>query len=279
MRLRAHVTRVRFFLPVAAVLYVLLPTGARAQASPDPFDSPQMLPSQAVGIRWEPSVAVIGEAVVFRAADEVEILVRASAQARTAEAAQTRLGGDLKRARDALRVNGVADRSVHVTGISLLPVYDASGTASGVVRGYDASNVIVVTAPSERVGPLVDAVVESGMRLEGIYFRLVDDSAAKRLAFREALADARAKASAMASGGGFHLGEVLDVAETVAPLPDGDTEWSILGGEEPAPVLPAVRTPFAPGEIAVRVRVAVRFAIAPLGEDPARTGGATGSAR
>ena len=69
----------------------------------------------------------------------------------------------------------------------------------------------------ERLGDLLDAVVEAGAtNVGGVRFDLRDRAGAEREALRQAVADARARAEAAASGAGLTIERVIRIEDRSA---------------------------------------------------------------
>ena len=258
----------------ARVLLLLLPATAAAQSLPPDGTVGPGVPAPPVpawNVPPEPSVVVTGEADVARPPDEAEVVVGGVAQASSAAAAQSALNASIGRVIEALEAAGVPPRNLRSTGISVQPVYEMSGTErdSPEIRGYRATNAVAVIVDPARVGPVIDAAMKAGAnRIEGVTFRLRDDTMARRTVLREAFREARAKAQAIASEGGFRLGEVLEVVETIGPVPElRTTDWTGLT------VRPLEVTPVEPGTLELRAGVSVRFAIGEALAGERRTGG------
>jgi uncharacterized protein YggE len=150
----------------------------------------------------------------------------------------------------ALKGAGIGSESLQTSSVSLSARTDDSGD---VVVGYDASNSVTVTVKSiDRAGPIVDAAVAAGAnQVDGPNLTVSDQSALYKKALAGAVADARAKAQALAAASGLHVGAVTSVAEQTgasSPLPYDTARASLSSG-----------TPVAAGSQQITASVTVTF--------------------
>lgn len=247
-------------LSFAASLLLAVPVVAQAQT-----------PAAAILEPPEPSVVVSGTAELTRPPDQAELVFGVTARAPTAADAQAQVNQTMSRTLEAMRQLGVTGRDIRTTEISVQPVYDTSGGPGGMrIEAYQALNSVEVRVPPERVGPVLDAALrEDTNRIEWLSYGIANDVAAQRAVIREAFTQARAKAEALASAGGFELGGVLEVVETAEPVQIEEWNWAALDALELG------RTPIAPGEVSLTGTVSVRFAIAGDGDERVQTRGET----
>src|SRR6478609_4432151 len=87
-------------------------------------------------------------------------------------------------------------------------------------NGYQASNSVQVTAALGKSGSLVDAAVGAGANnVDGPSLDTADKSTLYNQALKQALAEAKQKAQAIADATGLTLGAALKVREGGAPTP------------------------------------------------------------
>ncbi len=106
-----------------------------------------------------------------------------------------------------LKVNGVADKNVQTSQLSVNPRYDEKGTK---IVGYQVSNLVTVTVTElAKVGPVIDAAAGAAgdsLRLQNLSFGLSDDSAAMKAARIKAVENAKAQAEQLATAAGVKVG-------------------------------------------------------------------------
>ncbi len=203
-----------------------------------------------------PSIIVHGEGKAFvkptLATLEIGVVTEASSAAK-ALAANSAAMTELM---SSLTGQGITERDVQTSNFDVSPKY-SNGVNGRVPRidGYTVSNNVHVRIhKTSQVGPVIDAVVQSGAnQVNRIAFSVEDSSKMMDEARRDAMADAKRKAAIYAQAAGVTLGKVLYVIEG--------------GGAIPGPV-PMYRmqaamqsTPISSGEQQLNVNTTVVFAI------------------
>jgi uncharacterized protein YggE len=180
----------------------------------------------------------------------------------TAGAARESAAVSMTAVLEALSARGVAKRDLRTALLSLSPVTDYSSDTGPRVTGYQAANSVSVTVRDLALaGTLIDAALAAGATsLDGLDFRVADSSAAEDEARKDAMADAKRRATTLAGAAGVKLGAVVGVSE------GGD------GGHVPFPAprmlamkAEAADTPVEGGSQEIAVSVSVAFAIEPQG--------------
>jgi uncharacterized protein YggE len=158
------------------------------------------------------------------------------------------------RVRAAVRANGVADKDVQTSEVSLYPAY----TSKGAPNGYAVSEMMTVKLRDlPRAGRTIGAAVDAGgnaARVQGVSFSLEDNTALLEKARDAAYADAKAKATRYAELSGRSLGQVELVSEQ---LPTQSQPVAYAGAA--ASAAPAM--PIDPGQSQVSVSVTVRWSL------------------
>ncbi|MEQ9105424.1 MAG: SIMPL domain-containing protein [Rhodothermales bacterium] len=164
----------------------------------------------------------------------------------------------------AVRSLGIADRHLQVQNIRLEPKREWNEEGRRWVElGYEARRFVSVTVTDLDVLPnLVSAVVDEGAnRLEQLQYELADRSAAELEALGKAVANAKARAMAMAAALGSSKVVPIRVIEEGASMPEpvlmarsfAKDEMAQMGGA-PDPAA------WSGGLIEVRVAVSAEFA-------------------
>ncbi len=151
-----------------------------------------------------------------------------------------------------LKELGVADRDLQTSNLSVNPRYDEQGRT---VVGYEVSNMLNVTIRNvAQSGALLDQVVDAGAnQIWGLSFTIDDPTALQTTARDSAIADARARAEAMAKTAGGTLGTILSISETIGMQPP----VPMYARAEMAQADSAV--PVQPGEQTISAQVQVTF--------------------
>ena len=198
-----------------------------------------------------PVIVTVGEAAVRRAPDRAFVAVSVETRAKSPREAQ-RLNADAMTAvQQRLTQARIAKESIRTTGYDLQQEFDFV-QGKRVPREFAARNGVEVRVDDiARTGEVVDAVVQSGATsVSGIRFDLQDRDTAEREALRLAVADARARADAAATGAGRTVDRVVRIEDSrdmsIAPPRPMMTM---------ARVAEASQTPIEPGLIEIRARV------------------------
>ena len=202
----------------------------------------------------ERTVTVSGTATVRAMPDEAVVSLGVQTEAEDADAAMNQNATRMAAVIRAILEAGVPREDVATTNVSLYPSYGPDGTA---VTGYVAGNQVDATVRDLReVGQLIDAAVDAGANsVNGITFRLSDESEGLDDALREAVDDARGKAEVLADAAGAGLGRVVSITETASGFPPP------VYDEEQAMAADARATPVIPPEVETQVSVTVTWSL------------------
>lgn len=160
----------------------------------------------------------------------------------------------------ALKEQGIAEKDIQTSGYSIYAErYGNEGPLPENKVNYRVSNnVSVIIRDLDKVGAVLDAAVEAGANnIYGIEFILSDASKAKAEARKQAIANAKEKATELAGLTDVKVGAVVSVSEIVGNM----------GGYYSAGVAELARaqggggTPVVPGETEVAVQLQVVYAI------------------
>jgi uncharacterized protein YggE len=181
-------------LAAAALAGVLRPEGASA-----------VDPAQATDTD---TVTVSGSGSVSAVPDTAQVSVGVESRAATAQAALEANAKAMRKVIDAVR--GAGGKDVTTQTVSLSTAFDDQGQPSGFV----ASNVVTATIGLDGAGALIDAAVAAGANT--VWGPTLSSSDADRLyrqALQKAVADARERATALATAAGRELGRITTIAE------------------------------------------------------------------
>jgi uncharacterized protein YggE len=200
----------------------------------------------------EPVVVVTGEGVVKSAPDQAFVTFAVESRSKNPKEAQTQNATTMTAVHGRLLALGLPKDAIRTLSYDL---HLESDWVSGrqVPRGYVARNTIEARVDDiTRIGEVIDGAITSGANsVHGVRFDLKQRDALEREALKRAIADARARAEAAASGTGAAIGRVLRIEEPTSG--------------RPAPPMPMMReamqdaraasTPVAAGEIEIRSTV------------------------
>ena len=176
--------------------------------------TPALAAAQQTAVREEPLVVTSGEGIVQAVPDRAWITITAESRGSSPREAQRRNTEAMAPVRDKLRAAGIPADAIRTVGYDLQQEWDFVNNRR-VSRGYVARNTIDVRVDAiDRVGELLELAVGTGATsVGGTLFDLKDRGKRDGEALRLAVADARARADAAASGAGRSIDRVLRIEE------------------------------------------------------------------
>ena len=231
MKRRAGIAALVALVVAGALVAVLRPHGGAAAASDT-----------------ENTITVTGNGSVTTVPDRAAFSFTVETRAATAAAALAQNATETRAVIAAVKGAGVADDDVQTAQVSLSPQTSNDGTS---VIAYVATNTITAKIRDlAKAGRVIDAAVGAGATgVSGPSLFKGDTDALYRDALKAAVADARAKATALAAAANQTLGHVQSIVE---------------GGSSPVPIAigkagDAGSTPIEPGTTEITASVTVTF--------------------
>lgn len=207
----------------------------------------------------EHTISVTGVGRVTIAPDVADVRVGVQLTRPTVKEARDAAAAAMTKVVASLKANGVADKDIQTSILSLQPTYDY-GTGGGAAKltGYMLTNSVSATVRDlGRLSDVVDGAMAAGATtVDGISFRVEDQAGAEAQARTAALAQAKATAEALASGAGVMIVGVASITESSsmpAPIP-------YAAASKAAGALDAA-TPVQVGTNEVEVSVSVSYLI------------------
>jgi uncharacterized protein YggE len=208
----------------------------------------------------EHTIAVSGTGRIVLTPDTADLRLGVNSTAKTVKAARDAAATSMTAVIKSLKDLGIADKDIQTTTLSLQPTYDYNlNTNPPRITGYQLSNAVAVTVRNlDKLGDAIDNALAAGATsLDGVSFRVADQTAAEQQARTAAMDEAKAKATTLAGAANVSITGVASISETVAPVP-----YPIYYGAGAMAGAPKdVSTPVAPGSTEVTVTVAVVFLI------------------
>jgi uncharacterized protein YggE len=200
----------------------------------------------------ESAITVSGVGTVTTTPNRADFDFGVTTHGTTAAQAMTANASEMQRVIAALKTAGIHADAIQTSAISLSPVTNDSGTD---ITGYTASNSVSVTVSAlGSAGKVVDTAVAAGANeVDGPNLTAADQDSLYRAALTAAVADARAKAQALAAAGGVHVGAVQSIQEDDATSP---VVYDARGAT-PSPT----STPVEVGSQQITASVTVSFAV------------------
>lgn len=165
------------------------------------------------------TITVTGNGSVTTVPDTATVAFGVVTQATTASQALSTNSAAAERMIAAIKGAGVDAKDIRTDVVSLSPRYSDRGDE---IVGYTASNSVAARVRElARAGAIIDAAVGAGANsVSGPALERSDVAGLYRQALRNAVADARTKAEALATASGLTLGAVSSVSEgSQGPVP------------------------------------------------------------
>lgn len=203
-------------------------------------------------------ISVTGTAQVFAAPDEAIVRLGVLETAANAQDAESQANTVIQKLLTSLKALGIAKENIQTSRMSLSPVYNQPRPGEAMkISGYQAQDLLSVRLSDfALVGKVVDAGTAAGVNnVEGIDFQLRNSREQRSQAYKEAVADARSKADAIAEALGVKIAGIYDVqTESGGMIPQPRTmSMMARGGAAPTPV--------EPGQLEVSATVTIRYRI------------------
>lgn len=205
-------------------------------------------------------IMVYGEGEISVIPDLATVSLGVQAEDSTVAAAQNQAMSAMEAVMAALADNGVVDADIQTQYFNIYPItHWDDETWEEEITGYRVSNTVAVKIRDmDNVSPIIDAVVDAGadlIRVNGISFSVEDPSIYYDEVREEAMADAEARAEALAELAGIRLGKPTYITESNYQsgsiyLPDARVDEATESG-----------TPISPGETEITLTVQVTYDI------------------
>lgn len=167
-----------------------------------------------------------------------------------------------------LKKNGVEDKDIQTTDLSIKPHYDTSGRTRSLVGYTSTQRVKVLVRNLEKAGVTlggVTAAAGNAVRVDGLALSLSDQDAVIAEARDAAVKKSKAAAEALAEAAGRDVGELVYVEEVVPQGYRGDfyaqSTFSQPLSAAAAKSLRRGSVPISPGQQEFTVNVEVRWSL------------------
>lgn len=237
------------FIAAIIVMAVVATRPATATAAP---------PAPSTATAASAGVTVAGRAQVEGVPDTLRLDMGVNIVEDDVETALAKANEASEKLHATLRDNGVAERDLASTGLSIQPQLDWKGN-SPTITGYQVSQTVTARLrDTDRAGAVINAAAESAGNatiINSIAWDLEDNTALLADARDRAIADAKAKAEQYAQAAGRSLAAVVSISESTTAPPQ-PYAYAANAAEDGA----AAAVPLAPGTQAVAVEVQVVYA-------------------
>ena len=163
------------------------------------------------------TITVSGHGTVTTVPDRASFDFTVETRAQTAASAIAHNGTAAAAVAQAVENAGVSAADVQTSQVSLAPQTTQDGLT---IIGYAASTTITAKTTIAKAGVVVDAAVKAGANgISGPNLSRSDADGRYKDALKNAVADAKDKATALAAAGGLTLGGVQSIVEGAGQLP------------------------------------------------------------
>jgi uncharacterized protein YggE len=205
----------------------------------------------------EHTISVSGTGRVVLSPDTADLRLGVGTTAKTVKEARAKAAASMTAVIASLKKLGIADADIQTSTLSLQPTYDYQSNQNPPrITGYSMSNAVSVTIRDlDKVGDAIDDALAAGATsLDGVSFRVNDQTAAEKQAREAAMADATAKSKALADAAHVSITGVASISETSAPVPYPVYYGFAAGAAD-------MKTPVQPGTNEISVTVSVVYLI------------------
>jgi uncharacterized protein YggE len=202
------------------------------------------------------SVNVTGSSVVYARPDNGQVNVGIEVVASTVQDAMSQNEQVMQKILAALKEQGVAEEDIQTSNFSVWvdQTYDENGNPKAIA-GYRVSNDLnIIVRDVSRIGSVLEAATNAGAnKVYGISFGFSDTGKLREQAREKAVADAKAKAEALAKLSGATVGQVITISEYASsanPVPIALEARDVVASSAPS---------ISTGQMGVTVEVTVSF--------------------
>lgn len=206
------------------------------------------------GVPGMRQVSVLGHGEVKARPDTATIQIGIDTEAANAKDALAQNNTQAQALQQKLAELKIDTKDIQTSNFSISPTYGNDGRQ---VTGYRVSNIVTITIRNlDSAGTLLDQVVQAGANnIYGISFSVADTQKLMEQARQAAMADAKARATQLATAGGAAVGDVLIISENVSapPVPMPMLDRAAAQGAPSVPV--------QAGEQSISIDVQATFAL------------------
>ena len=189
----------------------------------------------------EHTISVTGSGKIFVTPDMADVSIGVQVVRGNLREARDEAARQMNAILDALRALGIADADIATAYLDISPTYDYSGQSQRIT-GYQVSNQLTVKVRNlDQLADVVDSSVDAGAStIQGITFKVSDQSAAEAQARTAAVQDARARADALAAAAGVTITGVASISETSYNPPIWYGMPARDGVDQATPIIPGM---------------------------------------
>lgn len=206
----------------------------------------------------ERSITVLGEGRVMITPDTAQVTLGVHIMNSDLAAAQQEAADKMNAVVAAIKSQGISDDKIRTVTYAINIERDYS-RPDAPMTGYSVVNLVQVeVSPIDKLAGVIEGATAAGAnQVNGIYFTVKDTEAAIKQARKQAVDDAKAKATELAGLAGVALGPVVSIEEASAggpPMPLMARDAAVATGAAGA-------GPIEPGQTEIAIYVTVSYAI------------------
>jgi uncharacterized protein len=216
------------------------------------------------------TLQVSGEGKVDAVPDVATVTIGVMSQGKTAADVKDENNRKASAIIDFIKKQGVEDKDIKTTNLSLNPQQDWTG-GRAVIVGYQGNQTVTVKflgvdKNQDRVEKVLDGVVAAGANeVYGPYFSFNDPDDLKQQARKLAIAKAKEKAQELAQEAGLTLGKIVSVSESggyyPTPMMYGYDKAVTNQASEARAVAPSMAPTIEPGQTEITQTMTVVFEV------------------
>ena len=227
-----------FFVFALALSLLLLPQETQAAEQPT-----------------RPTLSVEGTGEANAAPDQAAVAIGITTHAADAAKAQNDNAWTAAQIQNAIAALGIDAKDIQTQNYSFRPTYRTEENRRGEINGYTVDNTVLVCVRDIKLtGKVVDAALSHGANeISSLSFTASDARALRKVALKNAIADARDKADIIAQGLGKRIVGIQTVSENTGyPETRRYVGNMMLAAKDAA-------TPIQPGSLTLTANVHIDF--------------------
>lgn len=202
-----------------------------------------------------PTLSVEGTGEANAAPDQATVAIGITTHAADAAKAQNDNAWTAAQIQNAIAALGIDAKDIQTQNYSFRPTYRTEENRRGEINGYTVDNTVLVCVRDiELTGKVVDAALSHGANeISSLSFTASDARALRKVALKNAIADARDKADIIAQGLGKRIVGIQTVSENTGyPETRRYVGNMMLAAKDAA-------TPIQPGSLTLTANVHIDF--------------------
>lgn len=202
-----------------------------------------------------PTLSVEGTGEANAAPDQATVAIGITTHAADAAKAQNDNAWTAAQIQNAIAALGIDAKDIQTQNYSFRPTYRTEENRRSEINGYTVDNTVLVCVRDIKLtGKVVDAALSHGANeISSLSFTASDARALRKVALKNAIADARDKADIIAQGLGKHIVGIQTVSENTGyPETRRYVGNMMLAAKDAA-------TPIQPGSLTLTANVHIDF--------------------